>query len=49
MRDTTNEARPHQGLGQSILNGSIPSSSDGPIRKRTYLGGLLKDYYREAT
>ncbi len=43
-----NEARPHQGLNQSIPNGSISSSSNRPIRKRTFLGGLLNDYYREA-
>jgi len=43
-----NDARPHQGLGQNIPNGPTPPSREGPIRKRTYLGGLLNDYYREA-
>jgi len=43
-----NEARPHQGLGQGIPNGAVPSSPKGRIRKRSYLGGLLNDYYREA-
>ena len=43
-----NEARPHQGINQCIPNKLPPSPTKGNIRKRSYLGGLLNDYYREA-
>lgn len=43
-----NEARPHQGLGQRIPLGTVPGPRDGPIRRRDGLGGLLRDYFREA-
>ncbi len=42
-----NEARPHQGLGQRT---PVPQGDGGtgPIRRRDVLGGLLREYYREA-
>ena len=42
-----NRARPHQGLAQQI---PIPLSrtSAGPIRYHEVLGGILRDYYRDA-
>ena len=43
-----NQARPHQGLQQQS---PIPYSSckaEGMIRHRNVLGGLIRDYYREA-
>ena len=43
-----NEARPHQGINQSIPNKPPPSPPEGNIKRRSYLGGLLNDYYREA-
>jgi len=43
-----NEARPHQGINQSIPNKPPPSPAKGNIKRRSYLGGLLNDYYREA-
>ena len=45
--DYYNTARPHQGLNQQI---PIPllRSRRGIIRCRDVLGGILKDYYRDA-
>ena len=43
-----NEARPHQGIDQCIPHGSPPSCNKGPVKRRSHLGGLLNDYYREA-
>ncbi|HVO71399.1 MAG TPA: integrase core domain-containing protein [Aggregatilineaceae bacterium] len=43
-----NTARPHQGLDQQI---PIPKTSDhgnGPVRCRNVLGGIIRDYYRDA-
>lgn len=34
-----NHARPHQGIGQQILEGDKPSGSDGPVRCRNVRGG----------
>ena len=42
------EARPHQGLDQRTPVPPADSSGQGPIRRRDRLGGLLRDYYREA-
>jgi len=42
------EERPHQGLGNQLLSGQPPPASDGEVRCRTRLGGLLKNYYRAA-
>jgi len=49
-----NEVRPHQGLGNVPLSArDDPStradeSDPGTIRRRTWLGGLLSHYYRQA-
>ena len=43
-----NEARPHQGLGQSCPIPLTATSLDGAVRRRDRLGGLLREYYREA-
>jgi hypothetical protein len=43
-----NQARPHQGLAQRIPLAPAPGPRDGPVRCRNALGGLLRDYYREA-
>ena len=43
-----NAARPYQGLDQRIPLASVPSPQDGPVHCRDGLGGLLRDYYREA-
>ncbi len=44
-----NSARPHQGIKQRIPD--TPSealNSDGVIRRRNVLGGIIHDYYRAA-
>jgi putative transposase len=41
-------ARPHQGLGQRTPLPPAVGSGHGPIRRRDRLGGLLREYYREA-
>ncbi len=53
--DFFNRHRPHQGLGNRILNFSSavdppPDREDdlGPVRCRGFLGGLLRHYYRAA-
>jgi putative transposase len=43
-----NERRPHQGLAQDSPLGLEPVSNQGTIRRRTVLGGIISDYYREA-
>ncbi|NDJ79073.1 MAG: transposase [Chloroflexi bacterium] len=43
-----NERRPHQGLEQDSPLGLESVSIDGPIRCRHVLGGIIRDYYREA-
>ncbi|MEP7285517.1 MAG: integrase core domain-containing protein, partial [Chloroflexota bacterium] len=43
-----NRARPHQGLHQQTPIPYTQGSLDGPIRHRKVLGGLIRDYYREA-
>ena len=40
--------RPHQGLQQDSPLGLVPSPSEGPTHYREVLGGILRDYYREA-
>lgn len=42
-----NAARPHQGLAQQAPI-PLPRSSQGVIRCRDVLGGMLRDYYRDA-
>lgn len=43
-----NERRPHQGLGQDSPLGLEPASNEGPIRYQNVLGGIIRDYYRDA-
>jgi putative transposase len=43
-----NEARPHQGLGQRTPVAQAAGGGRGPIRRRDRLGGLLREYDREA-
>jgi putative transposase len=40
--------RNHQGLGNELINGVSSARSDGRIRRRQRLGGLLNYYYRAA-
>ena len=46
--DHYNHARPHQGLGQRTPVAPAAPPGCGPLRRRDRLGGLLRDYYREA-
>jgi putative transposase len=43
-----NKRRPHQGLGQDSPLGLAPIPIEGRIRHREVLGGIIRDYYREA-
>ena len=43
-----NHVRPHQGLEQRPPVPGVESVGRGPIRRRDALGGLLREYYREA-
>ncbi len=43
-----NEARPHQGLDQRTPVLPAGGSGQGPVRRRDRLGGLLREYEREA-
>ena len=43
-----NEARPHQGLDQRTPVPGAGGSGEGPIRRHDRLGGLLREYDREA-
>ena len=43
-----NQARPHQGLEQRTPLPPTARPGQGPIRRRERLGGLLREYYREA-
>jgi hypothetical protein len=43
-----NHARPHQGLEQRCPVALPAPVREGPVRRRDRLGGLLRDYYREA-
>ena len=42
-----NARRPHQGINQDSPFG-LTVSTEGPIRYRNVLGGIIRDYYREA-
>jgi putative transposase len=42
-----NTRRPHQGVDQDSPLG-LTMSTEGPIRYRNVLGGIIRDYYREA-
>ncbi|MFC1959703.1 integrase core domain-containing protein [Chloroflexota bacterium] len=43
-----NARRPHQGLSQDSPLGLVPVTQEGPVRHRKVLGGIIRDYYREA-
>jgi putative transposase len=43
-----NARRPHQGIEQDSPLGLKSMTTVGPIRYRNVLGGLIRDYYREA-
>ena len=43
-----NTRRPHQGLEQDSPTGMLPASQQGTVRYRKVLGGIIRDYYREA-
>jgi len=43
-----NQVRPHQGLQQQSPIPYAPCKPEGKIRQRAVLGGLIRDYYREA-
>jgi putative transposase len=43
-----NGARPHRGLQQQTPIPFVPCGSEGLIRRRDALDGLIHDYYREA-
>ena len=43
-----NQARPHQGLEQRTPLPPTEPAGRGPVRRRERLGGLLREYYREA-
>ena len=43
-----NEERPHQGLGNHLIEPAVAANDVGPIECRERLGGLLKFYHRDA-
>ena len=43
-----NSRRPHQGIQQQSPNGFDVTLTSEPIRCRKILGGIIKDYYRDA-
>jgi putative transposase len=43
-----NMARPHQGIDQQIPIPQIDHRISGPVRSRKVLGGIIRDYYRDA-
>jgi putative transposase len=43
-----NSLRPHQGIKQSSPNGFGEVDTSHPVRGRSLLGGIIKDYYRQA-
>jgi putative transposase len=43
-----NARRPHQGLAQNSPMSMSPVSPEGTVRYRKVLGGIIRDYYREA-
>ena len=44
------EERPHRGIGRdnSVLDETFVPQTEGRVRCKTELGGILKSYYREA-
>jgi transposase InsO family protein len=43
-----NTARPHQGLDQQLPIPKTSDQSNGSVRCRNVLGGIIHDYYRDA-
>jgi putative transposase len=45
-----NTVRPHRGVGicNNVLDEQFKPQREGPVRCREKLGGLIKEYYREA-
>ena len=43
-----NTARPHQGIDQQIPIPQTGRPTNGPVRCRNVLGGIVHDYYRDA-
>ena len=43
-----NTARPHQGIAQQIPIPQTRPPNGGPVRCRWVLGGIIKNYYRDA-
>ncbi|MCP5069395.1 MAG: transposase [bacterium] len=43
------EERPHQGLGNRLLEPTAAANGNGPVRCRESLGGVLRFYHRDAT
>ena len=41
-------ARPHQGLGNNVLAVDFAPQTEGKVRCRERLGGVVREYYREA-
>ena len=46
--DYYNQARPHQGLQQQTPIPYTPGVPQGAIHYRAVVGGLMRDYYRDA-
>src|SRR5204863_3243135 len=46
--DYYNRGRPHEGLQQQTPIPHTPGVPQGAIRHRNVLGGLIRDYYRDA-
>jgi len=42
------EERPHQGLGNRLIESAVAANDVGPVRCRERLGGLLRLYHRDA-
>lgn len=42
--------RPHRGVGRdnNVLDGNFVPKNEGKVRSRTKLGGLIREYYRDA-
>ena len=40
--------RPHQGLGNRVIEAAVAANGVGSVKCRERLGGVLKFYHREA-
>ena len=43
-----NHHRPHQGIGNGLIEPTVAANGRGPIQRRTRAGGLLRSYSRKA-